>query len=105
MRHTTPLALALAIAGSLMLAGGAAAADIAQPAAPAAATPRLIADHQMEIGNNYAHLRSKPTTHSTKLATLKKGTRVDVLEMVENGKWAHVRVNGKDGYISANLLK
>jgi uncharacterized protein YgiM (DUF1202 family) len=103
MRHTT--SLALAIAASLMLAGGAWAADIAQPAVPGAATPSLIADHQMEVGNNYAHLRSKPSTHSAKLATLKKGTRVDVLEMVENGKWAHVRVNGKDGYISANLLK
>jgi uncharacterized protein YgiM (DUF1202 family) len=103
MRHTSSLALALA--ASLMLAGGASAADIATPAAPAAATPQMIADHQMLVGNSYAHLRAKPTTHSAKLATLKKGTKVDVLEMVENGKWAHVKVNGKDGYISANLLK
>jgi uncharacterized protein YgiM (DUF1202 family) len=103
MRHTSPLTLA--IAASLMLAGGASAADIARPAAPTVATVRTIADQQMQVGNNYAHLRSKPTTHSDKLATLKKGTKVDVIEMVENGKWAHVKVNGKDGYISANLLK
>jgi uncharacterized protein YgiM (DUF1202 family) len=103
MRHISPLALALA--ASLTLAGGASAADIATPAAPSAATVRTIADQQMQVGNNYAHLRSKPTTHSDKLATLKKGTKVDVVEMVENGKWAHVKVNGKEGYISANLLK
>jgi uncharacterized protein YgiM (DUF1202 family) len=103
MRHTSTLTLA--IAASLMLVGAASAADIAAPAAPTVATVHTVADQQMEVTNGYAHLRSKPTTHSAKLATLKKGSKVDVIELVENGKWAHVRVNGKEGYISANLLK
>jgi uncharacterized protein YgiM (DUF1202 family) len=64
-----------------------------------------IADQQMVVAVNQAHLRSKPTTQSTKLATLKSGTQVDVVEMVNNGTWAHVKVAGKTGYIRADLLK
>lgn len=38
-----------------------------------------------------------------KLAPIR--TYVDVVGLVDHGKWAHVRVAGKTGYISANLLK
>jgi uncharacterized protein YgiM (DUF1202 family) len=66
---------------------------------------QTVADRQMEVAVKDAHLREKPTTHSAKLATLKRGTKVDVIELVDNNKWAHVKVAGKTGYISANLLK
>jgi uncharacterized protein YgiM (DUF1202 family) len=66
---------------------------------------QTIADRQMEVAANNVHLRSKPTTQSTKLATLKIGTKVDVVELVDNGQWAHVKVAGKTGYIRVDLLK
>jgi uncharacterized protein YgiM (DUF1202 family) len=66
---------------------------------------QTVADRQMLVAVNDTHLRSKPTTQSTKLATLKIGTKVDVIEMVGNGQWAHVKVEGKTGYIRADLLK
>lgn len=97
--------LAIALATSALLAGGASAASFATPNMPQTFSVQSVADQQMQIGKTYAHLRVKPTTHSTKLATLKQGTKVDVIEMVGNGKWAHVKVDGKEGYISASLLK
>jgi uncharacterized protein YgiM (DUF1202 family) len=103
MRKTSLLAIAFAT--SALLAGGASAASFATPTMPQTFSVQSVADQQMEVGKTYAHLRVKPTTHSTKLATLKQGTKVDVIEMVGNGKWAHVKVGGKEGYISASLLK
>ena len=40
-----------------------------------------------------------------KLATLKIGTSVDVLKMVDNNTWAEVKYGTKTGYIRADLLK
>jgi uncharacterized protein YgiM (DUF1202 family) len=39
------------------------------------------------------------------LATLKKGTKVDVIEKSPDGKWAHVKSGKVDGYIAISLLK
>jgi uncharacterized protein YgiM (DUF1202 family) len=67
-----------------------------------------VAAIQMTVSHSYAHVREKPTSHSAMLATLKQGTRVNVLEKVagtEHGKWAHVQVGGQEGYIALNLLK
>ena len=67
-----------------------------------------VAAVQMTVSHSYAHLREKPTSHSALLATLKQGTKVDVLETVagvEHGKWAHVKVGNQEGYIALNLLK
>ena len=67
-----------------------------------------VAAVQMTVSHSYAHLREKPTSHSALLATLKQGTKVDVLETVagiEHGKWAHVKVGTQEGYIALNLLK
>jgi uncharacterized protein YgiM (DUF1202 family) len=92
----------------LLLAGAANAASAGTfrlPVPDMPATYQTIADRQMEVAVNNTHLRSKPSTQSTKLATLKAGTKVDVIEMVDNGQWAHVKVEGKTGYIRADLLK
>jgi uncharacterized protein YgiM (DUF1202 family) len=103
MRHFRVLALAC-----LCLATAAAGASAAMISPPAPAQPsafQSIADRQMLVAVNDSHLRAQPTTHSARLATLKRGTKVDVVELVDHGKWAHVKVVGKTGYISANLLK
>ena len=84
---------------------GASAAVFSLPVPAMPSAFQTIADHQMQVAVKDAHLRAKPTTHSTRLATLARGTKVDVTELVDNGKWAHVKVAGKTGYISANLLK
>ena len=39
------------------------------------------------------------------LTTLKKGAKVDVIEKVPGGKWAHVKTDKFDGYIALSLLK
>lgn len=97
-------AVATAIAFGSLMSGAASALTISVPqvAHPAAID---IADTQAVVTHAYAHLREKPTTSSKLLGTLKKGTKLDVIEKVDGGKWAHVKVNNLDGYVATNLLK
>ena len=71
------------------------------------ATPALVAvaDAPMEVSGPYANLRAKPTTQAKLLAKLNHGTKVDIVGKVEHDRWYHVKVNGMDGYIRADLLK
>ena len=103
MRKTTPWTLALI--GSAMLAGSAFAAAPQGPSlTPATAITRNTAVVQMVVKHAYAHLRKAPTTKSAILAKLKKGTKVEVIEKVAHGKWAHVKVGKLEGYIALSLL-
>ena len=99
----------LAIASLLLAlsAGTASAGIIAAPALPAGSSYLTVAAAatQMTVSHAYAHLREKPTTKSALLATLKHGTKVEVLDKVDDGKWTHVKVGSKEGYISTSLLK
>lgn len=90
-----------------LTAGTASAGIIATPALPASGGYLTMAatGTTMTVNHAYAHLREKPTTKSALLATLKHGTKVEVIEKVDNGKWSHVKVAGKEGYISTSLLK
>jgi uncharacterized protein YgiM (DUF1202 family) len=86
----------------------ASAADAASPqSTPAIGSIQAVntADVTMTVNHSYAHLRKEPNTKSTILATLKKGTKVDVIEKVAGGKWAHVKADKFDGYIAVSLLK
>ncbi len=95
----------------IALLGLAATAPMASAAMPTPAGPTTnpgfvtVADRRMETAVNNVHLRSKPSTTSTKLATLKIGTKVDVVQMVDNNTWAQVKYGAKTGYIRADLLK
>ncbi len=103
MRYRQMLAvLALCLGGA---AANASAAVFLLPVPPQPPAFQPVADHQLRVAVKAAHLRARPTTHSTRLATLVRGTKVDVVGLVDHGKWAHVEVAGKTGYISANLLK
>jgi len=96
----------LAFAASAVLF--AATADAASPqTAPATTSVDVVrtADVTMVVSHSYAHLRKEPNTKSDVLATLKKGTKVDVIEKVAGGKWAHVKVDKFDGYVAISLLK
>ena len=108
MRLTFILPVALL---GLVSAAPLASADmlsVPSPKLPPAIQPNgilTVADKQMQTATNDVHLRSKPTTSSTRLATLKIGTSVDVLQMVDNNTWAQVKYGTKTGYIRADLLK
>jgi len=99
----------LAIASLLLVlsAGTASAGIISAPALPAGSSylTTVATATQMTVAHAYAHLREKPTTKSALLATLKHGTKVEVLDKVDDGKWTHVKVGSKEGYISTSLLK
>jgi uncharacterized protein YgiM (DUF1202 family) len=89
-------------------ASAASAGVMTMPMPPVESSYVSVAAVQMMVTHSYAHLREKPTSHSALVATLKQGTKVDVLEKVaglEHGKWAHVQVGGQEGYIALNLLK
>jgi hypothetical protein len=95
-----------AVALSAVLFAG--AADAASPQAvpaPTAAAVVETADVTMVVNHSYAHLRKEPNTKSDIVATLKKGTKVDVIEKVAGGKWAHVKVDKVEGYVAVGLLK
>jgi len=106
MRYSSAAVAAVftAVAFGGFMSGNASALTISVPqvAHPAAID---IADTQAEVTHAYAHLREKPTTSSKLLGTLKKGTKLDVIEKVEGGKWAHVKAGNLDGYVATNLLK
>jgi uncharacterized protein YgiM (DUF1202 family) len=93
-----------ACAVTLVSAGSAGAGPLVVPPLVTGSYAEPAADLLMSVRTSYAHLRAQPTTKSDKLATLKHGTKVDVIALVDHGKWAHVHVGGKTGYISANLL-
>ncbi len=105
-RHA-PSAMLAALVALALPAGTASAGLLATPALPQASVYQTVAAMQMTVGHAYAHLREKPTSKSALLATLKQGTKVEVLDKVHNskGEWAHVKVDGKEGYIAMNLLK
>jgi len=85
------------------------AAEAASPQAPASAggMPAVVqtAEAAMVVSHATAHVRKDPNTKSPVLATLKKGTKVDVIEKSPDGKWAHVKSGKVDGYIALSLLK
>jgi uncharacterized protein YgiM (DUF1202 family) len=97
---------ATAAIGFLILAGAAQAA-VPQSTSPATqpAVMQVATDAQMIVSHSYAHLRKSPDTKSAILLTLKKGTKVDVIEKVAAGKWAHVKVGKAEGYVAVSLLK
>ncbi len=49
------------------------------------------------------HLRREPSTQSQSLGRYFNGTQVEVIEYTQDG-WAHVRVDGKEGYMMVQYL-
>jgi uncharacterized protein YgiM (DUF1202 family) len=95
-----PLALS-----AVLFAGAADAASPLSTLAPTAAVTVNTADVMMTVNHSYAHLRKEPNTKSDIVATLKKGAKVDVIEKVAGGKWAHVKADKVEGYVAVALLK
>ena len=98
------LALSLVAAGPIVIAH---AGMVATPPSPSTPAYQTVADIEMTVSNSsgYANLREKPTTASRILDRLPQGTKVVVFDKTASGKWVHVKVNDKQGYIETKLLK
>lgn len=81
----------------------AAAAPEAQAAQPEPAAPSASATLYVHTGNaGRLHLRARGTSNSDSLGLFDNGTPVTVLST--QGTWAHVRVNGQEGYMKLKFL-
>ena len=104
MKGLSSVALGVAIAFGF--AHGTFAGVMSIPTIQPAPMYQTVADMQMKVwSHNSVHLREKPTTKSKILAKLKPGTTVTVVEKVRGGLWAHVTVNGMEGYIDSRLIE
>jgi uncharacterized protein YgiM (DUF1202 family) len=104
MKNILSLSVAAIVAAMLSTT-----AEAASPQAPAATGNAAVAEQTaniaMVVSHSTAHMRKDPNTKSPILTTLKKGTKVDVIEKTPDGKWAHVKSGKFDGYIALSLLK
>ncbi|RJF74494.1 SH3 domain-containing protein [Deinococcus cavernae] len=73
----------------------------AQVQIPAAAAPPATDNTRRTTTN--LNLRQGPSASSAKLATLKSGTRVNLLGCAAS--WCRVSVQGKTGYVSQQYLR
>jgi uncharacterized protein YgiM (DUF1202 family) len=104
MKKIISISTAAILAGMLTTA-----AQAASPQTPAtsgnAPAIQQTAEVAMVVSHSTAHVRKDPNTKSPILATLKKGTKVNVIEKSPDGKWAHVKSGKIEGYIALSLLK
>jgi hypothetical protein len=103
IRPVARLTIAIALTASVVQFVSAAPSPPPRP--PALPGLSAAADTQMEVAGAYANLRAKPTTQAKLLAKLDHATKVDILGKVEHDRWYHVKANGIEGYIRADLLK
>jgi uncharacterized protein YgiM (DUF1202 family) len=104
MRRTLPASLL--VAASISFSGAAFAGTLSTPKnLPITQGYLTIADMTMTVVTQNSHVRAKPTTKSKLLTTLPKGSKVTVIEKVDNGSWVHVRTGNIDGYMATKLLK
>jgi uncharacterized protein YgiM (DUF1202 family) len=100
------ISLSAAALLAVLLTGAAQAASPQVPAATGSpALSHQAADVAMVVSHSTAHVRKDPNTKSPVLATLKKGTKVDVIAKSADGKWAHVKTGKVEGYVALSLLK
>lgn len=99
---------AIALAASLVAAGSVFAGPIAVPSSPPGSTLAMsVDDGTMTVtsGGGDVNLRLEPSTRSQVIDKLPRGTKVTVINMVDGGKWVHVKVGDKEGYIARYLLR
>jgi uncharacterized protein YgiM (DUF1202 family) len=101
------LAAAAALTVGLLVAGTAAASPLAVPTSPPAPGFITVADGMMTVTSSGGdvNLRLEPSTRSQVIDKLPRGTQVTVINMVDGGKWVHVKVGDKEGYIARYLLR
>lgn len=73
------------------------------PTATPAPTQAAIGTATVNTSGSPLNVREKPSTGSSVVTRLKKGTKVDVLE--NHGTWMKIRSGSKTGYVMAKYLK
>ena len=66
----------------------------------ASASPALAAPIEIKVRTM---LREKPTSSARILDRLPAGKKVPMLGQSDDGNWVHVRANGHEGWISAEI--
>lgn len=93
-----------AVVAAVAFASVASAAPVLSSAqVPGASVLQLAqAGGQATVRVKSAILRAEPSTRSKKLASLRRGTKVQVLE--DRGDWIRVRAGSQEGFVSSSLL-
>ena len=73
------------------------------PSAPAASAPPTRVSTTVRYTTSSVNLRASANTQSTKLATLARGTKVNLILCGNN--WCRVTWQGRTGYVAQNLLR
>ena len=96
MRNILPVAvLALTVA----MAGGAQAGSTSAPSGNAGTNVGDSLDESMVVTADNGNVREQPNAQAKLLTTVPHGERVVMIGTANGGAWAHVMVNGVDGYM------
>ena len=96
MRNILPVAvLALTVA----MAGGAQAGSTSAPSGNAGSSVGDSLDEPMVVTADNGNVREQPNAQAKLLTTVPHGERVVMIGTANGGAWAHVMVNGVDGYM------
>lgn len=94
------------VAAAVLSVGTAYAMPGASVAEPPFGTGVILAQaaqpQEARVHVKSAVLRSGPDSKSKKIASLRRGTHVQVLD--SSGDWAHVRAGKREGYVLKSLL-
>jgi uncharacterized protein YgiM (DUF1202 family) len=102
MRRIIPIAvLAVAIAA----AGGARAENPAAPSGNVGTNVGNSMDQPMVVATDNGNVREQPNAQAKLLTTVPRGQKVTMIGTANGGAWAHVLVNGLDGYIDLVQLE
>jgi uncharacterized protein YgiM (DUF1202 family) len=94
---------AVAVGSSAALAGNITTPPSSSPQPAGQGTP--VYNHTVAtVVADPGKVRVRPATQSQILAEVPQGTKLPVLEVTATG-WAHVRVNGTDGYMESTQLR
>ena len=96
MRNILPVAvLSLTVA----MAGGAQAGSTSAPSGNAGTNVGDSLDESMVVTADNGNVREQPNAQAKLLTTVPHGERVVMIGTANGGAWAHVMVNGVDGYM------
>jgi hypothetical protein len=103
---TLPIAAVAGLALASTAATAGPAASLLPERAPGSVSlmraQTIATQQQARINVKSAVLRASPDTKGRKVASLRRGARVEILD--SSGDWAHVRAGKQEGYVLKTLL-
>jgi SH3-like domain-containing protein len=96
--------LGIVAAAALLLTGTAFAADASQASfgdrTQVAQAGKAMSGARVRVKS--AVLRARPDAKAHKVASLRRGTKLQVIE--NSGDWTHVKIGKSEGYVMSSLL-